>query len=96
MEWVACGRNYSFIPIFLQVFLSWSEDMHVVLGLSFHYFFINFLHFFDFFSGLITIWIDTLWAQLLLEFFTDHFETTHTSRVERKTGVSQMVVFLQT
>ena len=26
----------------LQVFLSWSEDVHLVLGLSSHYFFINF------------------------------------------------------
>ena len=30
----------------LQVFLSWSEDVHVVLGLSSRYFFINFFHFF--------------------------------------------------
>ena len=43
-------------------------------------FFINFFYFFDvvFFSGQITIRIDTLWAQLLLEFSTDHFETMHT------------------
>ena len=29
------------------------------------------------FPGQITIRIDTLWAQLLLEFSTDHFETMH-------------------
>ena len=42
-------------------------------------FFINFFHFFNlvFFSGQITITIDTLWEQLLLEFSTDHFETIH-------------------
>ena len=52
----------------------------MVLGLSSHYFlFINFVYFFDLvFLGSIAIRIDTLWAQLLLEFFTDHFETMHT------------------
>ena len=42
-------------------------------------FFINFFYFFNlvFFSGLITIRIDTLWMQLLLEFSTDQFETMH-------------------
>ena len=67
----------------LQVFLSWSEDMHLVLVLS-RYFFINFFHlvfFFSgpitFFSGLITFRIDTLWTQLL-EFSIDRFETMHT------------------
>ena len=64
----------------LQVFLSWSEDVHVVWGLSSHYFFINFFFIFSTkcFLGPITIRIDTLWAQLLLAFFTDHFETMHT------------------
>ena len=66
----------------LQAFLSWSKDLHLVLGLS-CYFFINFFHlvFFsgpmNFFLGLITFRIDTLWAQLL-EFSTDRFETIHT------------------
>ena len=31
----------------------------------------------NFFPSCITIRIDTLWAQLLLEFSTDHFETMH-------------------
>ena len=31
----------------------------------------------SFFSGQITVRIDTLWAQLI-EFSTDHFETKHT------------------
>ena len=30
-----------------------------------------------FFPGPITIGIDTLWAQLLIEVSTNHFETTH-------------------
>ena len=43
MTWVTCGRNssYSFIPNVLetlQMFLSWSEDVHVLLGLSSHYY----------------------------------------------------------
>ena len=29
------------------VLLSWSEDVHLVLGLSSHCFFINFFHFFN-------------------------------------------------
>ena len=68
---------------------AWSVDVHVVLGLSSYYFLSNvssryffstFFHFFDlfFFSSQITIRKDTLWAQLLLEFSTDHFETIHT------------------
>ena len=43
--------------------------------------FVNFFHFFDlgiFFSGQIIIRIDTLWAQLLLDFLLDHFETMYT------------------
>ena len=63
----------------LQVFLSWSEDVHVVFGLSSHYFLSTFPTFFTyFFPGQIIIRIDTMWAQLLLEFSTDHFETMHT------------------
>ena len=52
-----------------QVFLSWSEDVHLVLGLSFRYFFINFFPLFrlSFFSRQITFRIDT-----------DHLETMHT------------------
>ena len=57
---------------------TWSEDVRVVLGLSSHYF----IHFFplfglSFFPGPISIGIDTLWAQLLLEFSTNRFETMH-------------------
>ena len=57
-----------------------SVDMPVVLGLSSHYVLSLFSTFSSccFFSGSINIRIDTLWAQLLLEFFIDHFETMHT------------------
>ena len=42
-------------------------------------FFINFFYFFDLvFSRFDSIRTDTLWAQLLLEFSTDHFETMWT------------------
>ena len=65
----------------LQVFLSRSEDVHLVLGLSSRYFVSTFSNSYDlfFFSGPITIRIDTLWALLLLEFSTHNFETMHTS-----------------
>ena len=77
--------NRSFLN--LQVFLSCSEDVHLVLELSSRYFFINFFfHIFDLvffvffvfflFSGHITIRIDTLLAQLL-GFYIDNFETMH-------------------
>ena len=56
-----------------------SVDVHVVLELSSLYFFIFFFSFFFLlFPGSICIRIDTLWAQILLEFSTDHFETMHT------------------
>ena len=61
---------------------TWSVDLHVVLGLSSHYFVFNFFLLFStqfFFSDLISIRIDTLWTQLVLEFSTDHSETMQTS-----------------
>ena len=63
----------------LRVFLSWSEDVHLILGLSSHYF-CQLLPLFHliFFSGQITFRIDTLWARHLLEFSTDHFATMYT------------------
>ena len=60
----------------LLVFLSWSENVHLVLGLSsriiFSQLFPLFRQFF-FRPG-----IETLWEQLLKEFQTDHLETLHT------------------
>ena len=58
---------------------TWSVDVHVVLGLSSRYFYQFFFYFFYFvFSRFVSIIMDTLWAQLLLGFPTDHFETMHT------------------
>ena len=54
---------------------TWSEDVHVVLGLVIlPLFFINFFRFFDlvFFPGLISVGIDTLLAQVLLEIFWNY------------------------
>ena len=59
----------------MHTFSTWSEYVRVVLGLSCRFVF-NFFHFV--FPGQISIRIDILWVQLLLEFFTDHFETMHT------------------
>ena len=53
----------------------WSIDVHVVLRLSSHYFYQLFL--LCFFPGSTSIRIYTLWAQLFLELFTDHFEIMH-------------------
>ena len=55
----------------LQVFLSWSDDVHVVLVILPLFFLSTFL---TFFPGQITIRIDNFGAQLLLEFSTNHFE----------------------
>ena len=57
-----------------------SVNVHMVFGLSSLFFFINFFYFFNlvFFPVSISIIIGTLWAQLLLEVSTHHFETMHT------------------
>ena len=62
------------------MFLSWSEDVHVVFwAYSPVIFLINIFSTFLtlFFPGQFIIRKDTLWAQLLLEFSTDHFETMY-------------------
>ena len=76
--WVPCVRNSfnSFMPIILklyslrlQVFLSWSENVHVVRILIF----ITFSAFeLSHFSAINTI---TLYAQLLLQFYANLFQT---------------------
>ena len=67
MTLVACRCNflYSLYQTFLNFagVLSWSEDVHILLCLSFHHFYQHFIHFFVF-SGPISIRIDPLWAQL--------------------------------
>ena len=50
----------------------------MVLGLSSCYFFFYQLFPLSFFPGSISIRINILWAQLLLNFSTDHLETMHT------------------
>ena len=58
---------------------AWSVDVRVVLWLSSHYFFYHFFfYFFDSVFFPISIRIDILWAQLLLEVSIDHFENMHT------------------
>ena len=56
----------------LHVFLSWSEDVHVLLGS--HHFLSTFYHFCDVFQIPISIRIDTLRVQLILQFSTHHFK----------------------
>ena len=73
---------YSFIPNIFKVckcFYRGPEDVHMLLELSSKYFYTTFSTFLTFFfSDPISIRKDTLWAQLFLEFSTDHFETMHT------------------
>ena len=58
---------------------TWCVDVLVALGLSSHFFLINFFYFFNmFFPDSITIRIDTLWVQLLVGFSIDHFESMRT------------------
>ena len=63
-----------------QVFWSWSEDMHVVwiiLRLLLLLFLQVELSHFWALSITVSEWIvDTLWTQLLLQFYTDSFETS--------------------
>ena len=71
--------------VFHPSFLNYAYLFYMVwrcacgFGIILPLFFINFFHVYwlSFFSGPISIGIDTLWAQLLLEFFTNHFETMH-------------------
>ena len=56
----------------LQVFLSWSDDVHAFLGLSNHHFY-QLVPLFRRFSGPISTRMDTLWAQLILQSSTHRF-----------------------
>ena len=77
MRWVAYKRSssYSFLPIFFKLCRCFCHDLEMCMWFWCYppvMFSINFLTFFDlFFPGQITITIDTLWAQILLEFATD-------------------------
>ena len=84
-QWVPCVRNsYSFMPIHLKLYMCYGHGLkicmwfgYIILGLFFVIFFHN-LHFSHFF-GHFSEWIEgTLCAQLLLQFYTDTFETLQT------------------
>ena len=64
----------------LRVLWAWPEDMHVVSIYSLDYFLSFFSHFeLSHFFGHFSEWIEgTLCAQLLLQFYTDTFETLQT------------------
>ena len=84
-----------YTDLFESVFLSWSEDVHVVWGYP------PIILLFPLFRpGLITIRIDTLWKQLLLQFSIDHFETMHTCSTQSENvhvvlGLSSYYFFYQ-
>ena len=77
--WTQLLFNF-FYPIFLKLCRCFCHGLKMYIWFWGYppEIFINFFHFFNlvFFTGQIRI--DTLWAQLLLEFSTDHFETMHT------------------
>ena len=80
MAWETCRRNSSIV--LYQTFwnfaavLSWSEDVHVLLGLSSHHLFLStFSLFIDVFQVPVSISLGTSWVQLILEFPTHHFQT---------------------
>ena len=62
----------------LQVFLSWSEDVHLVFGLSSHYFFIYCFHFFDLVFFQVRLLLEYLVGAIPPRVSTDPFETMHT------------------
>ena len=80
MPWVACGRNSSHSLIPNLVFLSRTDDVDVLLGLSSHHFY-QLFPLFRSYSGPSSIRIDTLCAQLILQFFTHHFKTMYTCSI---------------
>ena len=83
-EKIPCGCNssYSFPPIIFKLSILDLHGLKLCVWFWGHppiIFYQLSSTFFDlvFFPGPISIGIDTLWAQLLLEFFTNHFETMH-------------------
>ena len=83
LTWVSCERNssYSFAPIVLKLCMCFLHCMRICLWIG-HNCWISFCHFFDIVNLVIfhPDYIDRrylLWAQLLLQFCTNCFETLH-------------------
>ena len=83
LTWVSCERNssYSFAPIVLKLCMCFPHGMRMCMWIG-HNCWINFCHFFDIVNLVIfhPDYIDRgylLWAQLLLQFCTNCFETLH-------------------
>ena len=81
-QWVPCVRNssYSFMPIHLKRYMCYGHGLKICMWFGYNpwvifcHFFLQFelSHFFGHFSE----WIaGTLCVQLLLQFYTDTFET---------------------
>ena len=83
-QWVPCERNsYNFIPIFLKLYTSFCHGLEMCIWFGYNPW-INFCHFFHFVNFVIfwpqILWkstVGTLWAQLLIQFYTDLYETLH-------------------
>ena len=85
MKWVAYGHNpsYNFIPYLLKLKKCFCHGLKMLIGFwvypsivlfMFFIFFIFTFSMFHFFSGLISISIDNLWVQLIVQSSTNHFK----------------------
>ena len=81
LPWVSCERNssYSFIPIILKLCICFRHGMKMCMWFGYNCQMIS-VTFFTLWTFFTSIYIDSgylLWAQLLLQFYTDCFETLH-------------------
>ena len=75
-----CNSSYSFLPIIFKLCIFVLHDLKMCVwfcGYPPIIFYQLFTLYTYFFPGPISIGVDTLWAQLLLEFYTNHFKTMH-------------------
>ena len=81
-QWVPCVRNssYSFMPIHLKLYMCYGHGLKICMCFGYNSFLSFFLQFeLSHFFGHFSEWIEgTLCAQLLLQFYTDTFETLQT------------------
>ena len=84
-QWVPCVRNssYSFMPIHLKLYMCYGHGLKICMWFGYNPWII-FCHFFHNFNLVIFFWHFSEWiegtlcAQLLLQFYTDTFETLQT------------------
>ena len=84
-QWIPCVRNssYSFMPIHLKLYMCYGHGLKISMWFGYNtwIFFVIFFHNLNLviFFGHFSEWIEgTLCAHLLLQFYTDTFETLQT------------------